>query len=341
MKPSHRNRLFILICVLCLIISVGYVWMRARQVASDAKDSVHAMAPTELREDNQAGKTPELRGVFPKKPFVMFRTTILDSHYGHLVTVPLDDLSKSRVSSGLSCERAYFSGDHGVCLTAKRGAVTTYHAFIFDDAFQPQHNFLLQGIPSRARVSPGGRYAAITVFISGHSYTPGSFSTRVEIYRTADGSLITELEQFTVEREGKPFREVDFNFWGVAFTADENHFYATLGTGGQNYLVEGDLAARRVRVIHAGIECPSLSPDGQHIAFKRLTKSGWHLYVIDLRTGTETSLAETRSIDDQVEWLNDNQILYAFANDIWVVSSDGGGAPALFLTNAYSPIVVR
>ena len=256
--------------------------------------------------------------------------------------MPLDNLSQPRTLLGLSCEQAYFAGGYGVCLIAERGVQTTsYHALIFDNALQQRHSFLLQGIPSRARVSPEGRYAAITVFVSGHSYMPGSFSTHVSIYRTADGSLVVELEQFTVERDGKLFREIDFNFWGVTFAADGNRFYATLGTGGQNYLVEGDLAARHARVLHASVECPSLSPDGQRVAFKRLTKSGWHLYVVDLRTGIETPLAETRSIDDQVEWLDDSQILYAFGNDIWVVAADGGGTSAIFLANAYSPAVAR
>lgn len=354
MPPDHRARVFALLCVLCLIVSAGYMWMRARQVASEAP-RLKTLATTAISAEETgvapekkgtgvtmpAGETPGSGSALPKAPFVMFRTTVLDSSYGQLAIVPIDDLSRPRVPLGLSCERAYFAGDHGVCLTAERGVMTTYHAFIFDNALQPRHRLLLQGIPSRTRVSPDGRYAAITVFVSGHSYVPGSFSTLVEIYRTDDGSRVAELEQFTVERDGKLFRDIDFNFWGITFATDGNRFYATLGTGGQNYLVEGDLAARHARVIHAGVECPSLSPDGQRVAFKRLTKSGWHLYVVELRTGTETSLAETRSVDDQVEWLDDSRILYAFGNDIWIVPADGGGAPAVFLTNAYSPAVVR
>lgn len=353
--PDHRVRVFVLLCALCLIVSAGYVWMRAHQVTSEVsrfKTPATTVTSTETAgvaaENNpvdgaksRMGEVPGSGNELLKTPLVMFRTTVLDSSYGQLATVPLDNPSKPRASLGLSCERAYFAGGHGVCMTAERGVMTTYHAFIFDDTLQPRHRLLLQGIPSRTRISPDGRYAAITVFVSGHSYTPGSFSTRVEIYRTADGSLVAELEEFTVERDGKLFREIDFNFWGVTFAVGGNRFYATLGTGGQNYLVEGDLAARRARVIHAGVECPSLSPDGQRIAFKRLTKSGWHLYVVDLRTGVETPLAETRSVDDQVEWLDDSQILYAFGNDIWVVPADGGGASTVFLNNAYSPAVVR
>lgn len=354
MTPNLRVGIFALIFTLCLVVSVGYVWIRARQVASNGarlETPASTIMPTEMTgavpkkgggDALTAGEMVGSRGVLPESSFVMFRTTVLDSHYGQLATVSLDDPSRPRAPIGLSCERAYFADGYGVCLTADRGAITTYHAFIFDGSLQPRQSLIpLRGIPSRARVSPDGRYAAITVFVSGHSYSPGSFSTRVEIYRTADGSMIAELEQFTVERDGKPFRDIDFNFWGVTFAGDGNRFYATLGTGGQNYLIEGDLAARHARVIHVGVECPSLSPDGQRVAFKRLTKSGWHIYVIDLRTGAETPLTETRSVDDQVEWLDDDRVLYAFDDDIWVAPVAGGGAPAVFLANAYSPAVVR
>jgi hypothetical protein len=56
--------------------------------------------------------------------------------------------------------------------------VTSYSAITFDVDFQPRHTFQLSGIPSRARVSPDGRYAAHTIFIAGHSYAAGSFSTK-------------------------------------------------------------------------------------------------------------------------------------------------------------------
>lgn len=347
---KYRLHVFVLICALCLIVSVGFIWVRTTQIGNKAATSQETLAGAGASSEN-AGAMPrkvgvrsealQLHGALPNAPFIIFRTTVLDSQYGQLATLPISDLAKARVALGLSCERSYFAGGQGVCLTAERGVITTYRAYLFDGSLRPSHRLPLQGIPSRARVSPDGRHAAITVFVSGHSYSPGSFATRTEIYRTSDGGLIAELEQFSVERDGKPFHDIDFNFWGVTFAADGNRFYATLGTGGQNYLVEGDVMAGHARVIRAGVECPSLSPDGRRIAFKRLTKYGWHIYVVDLRTNIETSLAETRSVDDQVEWLDDNQILYAFDDDVWVVPADGSGAPAIFLTKAYSPAVVR
>jgi hypothetical protein len=63
--------------------------------------------------------------------------------------------------------------------------------------------------------------------------------------------------------------------------------------------------------------------------------------VLDLATGRETPLAETRSVDDQVEWLDDNRILYGLIKDVWVVRADGRGKPRIYVRDALSPAVVR
>ena len=70
--------------------------------------------------------------------------------------------------------------------------------------------------------------------------------------------------------------------------------------------------------------------------------------VYTLNRGTETVLGETRNVDDQVEWLDDDTLLYGLANktvgdsDIWAVSADDPAAPpTLFIEHAWSPAVVR
>jgi hypothetical protein len=55
----------------------------------------------------------------------------------------------------------------------------------------------------------------------------------------------------------------------------------------------------------------------------------------------ETPLAETRSVDDQAEWLDDEHVLYGLDESIWTVPADGSGAPQLFARRADSPAVVR
>jgi uncharacterized repeat protein (TIGR01451 family) len=56
----------------------------------------------------------------------------------------------------------------------------------------------------------------------------------------------------------------------------------------------------------------------------------------------ETPLAESRSIDDQIEWLDDQRVLYGDEEgDLWALPADGSGAPRKFMSKASSPAVVR
>jgi hypothetical protein len=63
----------------------------------------------------------------------------------------------------------------------------------------------------------------------------------------------------------------------------------------------------------------------------------------------DTALAETRSVDDQAEWLDDGHLLYSLpegnqptaVTDTWVVPADGGGTPSLLARAAFSPAVQR
>ena len=82
-----------------------------------------------------------------------------------------------------------------------------------------------------------------------------------------------------------------------------------------------------MRVLRDGVECPSLSPDGKRIVFKSRigSKTRWRLKVLDLATLTDHPVAETRSIDDQAEWLDDDTLVYSDGVNVYTVSADGGG----------------
>ena len=47
-------------------------------------------------------------------------------------------------------------------------------------------------------MSADGKYGSSTVFVTGDSYAPGSFSTRTSIWDMATGDHIVDLEQFSV-----------------------------------------------------------------------------------------------------------------------------------------------
>ena len=338
---KRRALAFAAIAVVCLGAAGAYVLHAARR-------SVRAT-------DAATAPSLPLGHVPGAGPLLLFRRTAVDGAGGALAAAPLGDLASVRVSETLRCERIHMAAGAGICLAANRGAFTTYRAVLFDRAFAERGALPLAGAPSRAQVSRDGRLAATTVFVSGHSYAAGGFSTRTSIVDMETmGWRVEDLESFEVRRDGEVLRAPEFNFWGVTFTPDGGGFYATLGQGNDTFLVRGDVAARSVEVIEDGVECPSLSPDGRRIAFKG--RSGgvagpihWRLWVLDLETRERHPLAELRSVDDQVQWLDDETVLYALpgegdrsgAMDEWVVPADGRGEPRLFLSEAYSAAVAR
>ena len=284
---------------------------------------------------------------------LLFRHTGLDESFG-VASVERLGAAAGRRATPLRCDRVDFAGERGVCLTTDR-FYATHSIMVFDGALEPLHRLPLHGVPSRVRLAPDGRLAAVTVFVSGHSYLDEGFSTETSIVDTYSGERrIANLEELEVRRDGAPFRAVDFNFWGVTFAADSDRFYATLGTGGMTHLVEGRVSTRRVDVVLEGIECPSLSPDQTRIVFKKRVPRGfgfgWRLHVLDLQSQAVTPLAELRSVDDQAEWLDDATILYAIPDpsaptpmvtDVWQVPADGSGTPEILLKGASSPAVLR
>ena len=286
----------------------------------------------------------------PARPFLMFISLVPDDTFKRVVLAPLSAPDEARYVTPLNCDRVYYAGSRGLCLTAASDGpgVATHVARVFDEHFTQIHTMTLTGPPSRTRLSPDGRRAAFTVFDEGHSYADGIFSTRTTFVDTIGGTVIGDLESWTVTRDGKPFANKDFNFWGVTFAADGNTFFATVRTQGSAYLIEGDVDARTGRVLMQGAECPSLSPDRTRIAFKkRLGGSGWwQLSLFDLSTHAVRPLSgDTQSVDDQVEWLDDGNLIYfrpgADGNIIWRLPTDTGEPPQPFVREGFSPAVVR
>ena len=140
--------------------------------------------------------------------------------------------------------------------------------------------------------------------------------------------------------------------WGVSFV-DDRTFYATAATGGHTYLVHGDLEARTLTAVRDNAACPSLSP-GRHpgrLQGRHRPRRAPPLDpgVLDLATGVEQLLdGERASVDDQVEWLDDDTVLYGLprteepgVTDVWALDVAPGSQPRLLLAEAWSPAVVR
>jgi hypothetical protein len=350
-RPSARLLLFVCILLGCVGSAVTYVSLAVARShrsapppgihvtggASLASDPVVVASPAKAVRTTAATSMNAVRG-----PKILFINMIPDETVGKLAVAPLANPNSTRAIADLRCERVYYAGGRGVCLT--RGGVlnSRYVAKIFNANFKVLRQFTLPGIPSRARVSADGRYAATTMFVRGDNYASGNFSTRTAITDLRTGKQVADLEKLRVIRIGKPFSNRNFNFWGVTFARDDDHFYASLGSGNETYLLKGSLRTRTLRVIHERVECPSLSPDGTRIAFKKSigTRGNWRLYVLDLRTMRETALAGDDPIDDQAEWLDNKHVLYGNDNTVWKVPADGSGRPTNILMYAYSPAVV-
>jgi hypothetical protein len=281
----------------------------------------------------------------------MFLATDGDA-YRRIAIASLENPSQ-RVITDVQCQRFHFQHGRGIALGGANG---TGGACVLDDALNVVRTLPIAGVPSRARVSPDGARAGMTFFVAGDSYATAGFSTRTYALDLVDpAAQARDLEKLALWRGGVRVEALDINYWGMTFPRDGQSFYATVATNDHRYLVQANLASNEALVKHDDVECPSLSPDGRRIAFKKRIGSGssieWRVSVLDVESGVERRIeSENRNVDDQVEWLDDHHLLYAVRDagppptlrpDLWSLAIDGSSPPQLFLKGAMSPVVVR
>jgi hypothetical protein len=250
----------------------------------------------------------------------------------------------ARSATPMTCQRVYRAGGTTVCLRLA-GPGPTYAAEVSRDGAVVR-TVPLPGVPSRAKVSASGRVVSWTSFVTGDSYlVPGGFSTRTGFLDLGTDAPVESLEGFTALVDGRPHAAQDVNYWGLTVGADDRTFYATLASGGYTWLVKGDLVDRRLESLRRDAECPSLSPDGTKVAYKkRIGRLGpWELAVLDLKTGEERRLPGTAGVDDQATWLDDDRLAFAAVPkdaklaSIHVVPADGSAAAVIVIPDATSP----
>jgi hypothetical protein len=345
MRNRSRLTLLGLVVALCVTAAVAYVGISvARSDQSDADSSTRVVSAAALGPQAAPIKTTAASSVDSGGGAkLLFVSMVPDRTSGSLAVAPASDPTSIRAISRLRCERVHYAGGRGICL-ARRGAEESSYAVakIFDSRFHVERRISMPGIPSRARVSPDGRYGALTMYLPGDEDTDETFSTRTSIVDLETGKTVADLARIPVTKDGKPFSTEDLNFSGVSF-ANDDLFYASLGSESSAHLLEGSMRDRTLKVIADNVDSPSLSPDGTRLAFKRTVgnEGAWRLFVLDLPTKKAVRLAGDDPIDDQAEWLDDDHVVYGNDNKLLVVPADGSGEPRLLLPYAFSPAVSR
>src|SRR5687767_9888248 len=165
MNSSHnrqqRGKMFMWVVLGCVALAVGYTaWVILR---GNTRAALAQAVP-------QVVAAPEELQAIQNGPHLVFLHQA-EPPYGQVIVSGLDPDSANSARTALSCGRIYYAGGNGLCLnqdssTTDPLAPTLVSVMLFGSDFQPRHQFSTEGILSRARISPDGKYAAFTVFIT-------------------------------------------------------------------------------------------------------------------------------------------------------------------------------
>lgn len=253
------------------------------------------------------------------------------------------------------CDRMHVQGSIGLCLKGPHD-LGRYDMDLLDftDPTLPVLEHDSGVLPSRARVSGDRQWASATMFASGTSYQDvGGFATFVtitDLRPTGDPTLRLARYSLNQTQDSHSVFPDNRNYWGVTW-GEDGTFWVTAGSEDTVELLLGSAEKRELWTTGLAGSCPSLSPDGDLLVYKRTRpEGGFDLVARRLFTAEEWLVGETRSVDDQVEWLDNDTILYALHAegtdpatttqpefDIWSIDIAPGSTPRLFLPNADSP----
>ncbi len=301
-----------------------------------------------------------------KPPYALIARPFFGLRSNGVDVVTLDPVTMkplSRSPTALNCDRVHTTPTGEVLCFSKAalgkpapGANTALFVFAQDLSAVGHHVNVTAGRPSRARISLDGRFSASSEFTSGHSYTGvggSTFSTATVIASNDGDRRGDNIQEWVLLDAGKPVTAVDLNLWGVTFDpVNSDRFFVTAYFAGKPYLAEGNIKARRMAVVRPDMECPSFSPDGKRLAFKKRTSvTGWSPAILDLATMQETVYDVGNSVDDQIEWLDVRTLIYEVvnqplvgrpSNDLMTLDvSEARPKPQLWLEDARSPTFVR
>jgi hypothetical protein len=314
--------------VVVLAITIGYllVSLQVGAARDDARAARHPMPP----------------------PFVMYRALAPREAHGRVAVMGLAPDGRPHVSR-LTCARIHYAGGRGLCATLEPSAGNVAHVVqVFDQRFAPGKRLVLDGVPTRLRVAPDGHLGAITTYAEEEGPDGERLATRTRIIDMQTAHILVDLRDFRVDSGNHPPVRGPVDIASVAFERDGERFFATLAAGNERYLVAGSMRERRLTLLRAGVASEALSPDGRQLVVKRLLpeRGFWQLAVVDLGTWAEHDLHQGgRSVDDQVEWLDNQHVVYHDADGegtaLWMLPVDGVNGPRVLVKDAYSAAVQR
>jgi hypothetical protein len=157
-----RQKIFAGIVIGCIALAVGYTaWViqRADAGVNPVQAGSQGMPPS-------TGVPNELDTI-QGQPHLLF-VNLKQPEIAQVKLAALDTAISQRAQTALTCERVHYAAGNGICLMYDTtGLGQLVWVTLFDSDFNPRHRFSTEGILSRARVSPDGRYAAFTVFVTG------------------------------------------------------------------------------------------------------------------------------------------------------------------------------
>jgi hypothetical protein len=327
-----------------VVLIVGGAWLVLSGPRPSSGVSATAAVPDTIIPVRTEDLEPITLASLQRNPHIVFQSVLRDAQYAQTAVVPLDAPAEMRVYTGLVCERVSFAAGHGICLAAKSDADTTYYARLFGSDFIPTAAIQLDGTPTYAAVSPDGTLAAASVLLAPVTEINRLPPSKTIVINTSSATPAADLDTFDLLRDGQPVPHTTLDLWGMTFKADGDGFFASIRLSGNVFLIEGSLRDHSMTVREPGVSAPSLSAGGDQIAYARLISSvgpTWRFHVLDLGSGADTELAETRSIDDQMTWIDKDRVAYGLSTDTWIVNADGTGTPAPFLFDGLSTSVVR
>lgn len=331
-QSRSRWLVLIVIAVVILALAIGY--------------AVSAFARYQARTTGQSEAEIAVLGDGPK---IVFRNTASGQGYGHVASVAFEDPSGPRELGDVACDRVDVNAGLLSCMQVVRGIPPSYRTSMLDLDFRPQAEWPLPGVPSRTRISDSG-LVATTAFVTGHSYATNTFSTETTV-KSVGGLDYGNLEDFSIYIDGQELTAVDRNVWGVSFEKNDE-FYATVASGSKTWLVHGDLQKKVMTSVLENAECTSISPDGTRVAYKK-RRAGegpvhWDAAFLDLATHQETVISLETSFDDQLEWLNDETLVFGMPrvdsvgdSDVYSLRAAKDATPQVLIEHAWSPSVER